>query len=236
LRIGQNLVTNGGFEAGSFSGWSLNADTTSVGSRSGLVHAGKYGALLGQQTTLGYLSQVLPTFAGQTYQLSLWVRNPSNTLGATPNEFQVQWEGNTIFDRVNLPFGAWSNLQFTVTATMNGSQLQFGFRDDPYYLGLDDVSVKPIVAPHVEVSGQTAPPTAPAFHYNFSVAPDLVYEAQSKVNKMYQAQYKTNLAQPDWTNLGDPAPADSGTFTLTDTNTAPFAQKFYRLILVNPSP
>ncbi len=222
LRIGQNLVTNGGFEAGSFTGWSLNADTTSVGSRSGLVHAGKYAALLGQQTTLGYLSQALPTYAGQTYQLSLWVRNPSNTLGATPNEFQVQWEGNTIFDRVNLPFGAWSNLQFTVTATMNGSQLQFGFRDDPYYLGLDDVSVKPIVAPHVKGIVQNPPPTAPAFHFDFAVT----------AGSIYQAQYKTNLAQPDWTNLGDPATADTDTFTLTDTNTAPFPQKFYRLILV----
>ena len=232
LRIGQNLVTNGGFETGNFSGWSLNAATTSVGSRSGLVHAGKYGAMLGQTATLGYLSQVLPTYAGQTYRLSLWVHNPSNTLGATPNEFQIQWEGNTIFDRVNLPFGAWSNLQFTVTATMSGSQLQFGFQDDPYYLGLDDVSVKPIVAPHVAAGGQITSSATPAFHYNFIVTPAPVSLVQAKVNKIYQAQYKTNLAQPDWTNLGDPAPADAGTFTLTDTNTAPFAQKFYRLILV----
>ena len=222
LRIGQNLVTNGGFETGNFSGWSLNAATTSVGSRSGLVHTGKYGAMLGQTTTLGYLSQMLPTYAGQTYRLSLWVHNPSNTLGATPNEFQVQWEGNTIFDRVDLPFGAWSNLLFTVTATMSGSQLQFGFQNDPYYLGLDDVSVKPIVAPHVKAIVQNPPPTAPAFHFDFTVT----------AGSICQAQYKTNLVQPDWTNLGDPSTAATDTFTLTDTNTAPFAQKFYRLILV----
>ena len=45
-------------------------------------------------------------------------------------------------------------------------------------------------------------------------------------------QYKTNLTQPDWIDLGPTSTADTETFTLTDTNTAPFAQKFYRLKLV----
>jgi hypothetical protein len=224
VSIGQNLVANGGFEKGSFSKWTLNANAqwTRVGSRSGLVHSGNYGAILGQLDTLGYLSQVLPTHAGQTYQLSLWLHNPTNSIGATPNEFQVQWEGTMLYDQVDMPFGKWTNLQFTVTATMDGSQLQFGFQDDPYYLGLDDVSVKPIVAPHVKAIAQNSLPVPAAFHFDFAVT----------AGSIYQAQYKTNLAQPDWIDLGAPVTADADTFTLTDTNTALFAQKFYRLILI----
>ena len=218
LSIGQNLVTNGGFETGDFSGWLLNANATHVGKIKGLIHTGKYSAELGQTTILGQLSQTLPTAAGQTYRLSLWLRNLKNQHGATPNEFQVQWEGSTIYDRVNLPFGAWTNLQFTVTASASGSLLAFGFRNDPYYLGLDDVSVKPVVAPHFLAVLQSPA----AFHFNIATVPGLVY----------QAQYKTNLTQPDWIDLGSPVRAEADAFTLTDPNTVPFAQKFYRLILV----
>jgi hypothetical protein len=220
LNVGQNLVTNGGFETGDFTGWTLNASSTKVAKTLGLVHSGKYSANLGQSKTLGWLSQTLATSAGQTYQISLWLRNKKNNRGATPNEFQVQWEGMTLFDRVNIPYGAWTNLQFTVTATNSGSLLRLGFRDDPYYLGLDDVSVKPVVAPHLRAIVQN--PNPAAFHFDFTVSSGSVY----------QAQYKTNLLQPDWIDLGTTNTAASDAFTLTDTNTAPFAQKFYRLILI----
>ena len=220
LNVGQNLVTNGGFETGDFSGWTLNASSTKVAKIYGLVHAGKYSADLGQSKTLGYLSQTLATSAGQTYQISLWLRNKKNSHSATPNEFQVQWEGTTLSDRINIPYGAWTNLQFTVTAANAGSFLRLGFRDDPYYLGLDDVSVKPVVAPHLRAIVQN-PPTA-AIHFDFAVTSGAIY----------QAQYKTNLLQPDWLDLGTTNAAGAETLTLTDTNTAPFAQKFYRLILI----
>lgn len=218
LSIGQNIVTNGGFETGSFSGWNLNAATTQVGSRTGLVHSGKYGAELGQATSLGYLSQTLPTTAGQTYLLSLWLTNPKNAIGATPNEFQVQWEGATIYDGINLPFMTWTNLQFTVTATAAGSQLQFGFQDDPYYLGLDDISVKPVAAPHLREIVQSPA----AFHFTFDTTPGATY----------QVQYKTDLMQPDWLDLGGPVLSETNSLNITDTDIANYPQKFYRLKLV----
>ena len=218
LRIGQNIVSNGGFETGNFKGWTLNASSTTVGNRTGLVHSGKYGAQLGQPSTLGYLSQTLPTTAGQTYLLSLWLTNPKNTFGATPNEFQVQWEGATLFDSVNLPLKAWTNLQFTVTAANSGSLLQFGFQDDPYYLGLDDVSVKPVAAPHLRAIGQSSA----AFNFTFDTTP----------GETYQVQYKTNLTQPDWIDLGGQILSDTNTLKFTDTDTLNYPQKFYRLLLV----
>jgi hypothetical protein len=174
---------------------------------------------LGQASTLGYLSQTLPTSAGQTYLLSLWLKNPQNNNNSgTPNEFVVQWEGTTLYDQTDLPFFGWTNLQFFVTATNSGSLLQIGFRDDPYYLALDDISLKPVVAPHIRAIVQS-PAT---FHFTFAADPGSVY----------QVQYKTDLAQPDWIDLGDPVTADTNGLTVSDDNVANFPQKFYRLKLV----
>jgi hypothetical protein len=45
----------------------------------------------------------------------------------------------------------------------------------------------------------------------------------------YQVQYKTNLLDPTWTNLGSPVPATDATASYTDT-TAAGATRFYRVI------
>jgi hypothetical protein len=142
----QSIVINGGFETGSFSGWTLNASSeyNLVTDNGGYVHSGNYGAALGQSGSLGYLYQTLKTSPGQNYLLSLWVENPSNGYGATPNQFLVQWNGTTLFNQANMPFGGWTHLQFTVKATSASTVLQFGFEDTPWYLGLDDISVTPI--------------------------------------------------------------------------------------------
>jgi len=199
-----------------FNGWTLNADTstTQVGNRSGLVHTGKYGAELDRLPRWASSRQTLPTAAGQTYLLSLWLTVPNNANGATPNEFQVQWEGATIYDAVNLPFTAWTNLQFTVTATASGSLLQFGFRDDPYYLGLDDISVK-LVA--VRTSAR------------LRKARRLPFRLRRRAGELYQIQYKTNLMQADWVNLGAPISSETNALEFLDRDTANYPQKFYRL-------
>lgn len=147
------LVSNGGFESGNFSGWTLNGqagqynlvDTFNQSTEGMQPHApSSYFARLGQSGSLGYLSQTLATTPGAKYLLSFWLNSPD---GLTPNQFLVSWNGNQIFSANNLPrFGnnpaiAWSNLLFTVTATASATVLQFGFRDEPTALGLDDVSV-----------------------------------------------------------------------------------------------
>lgn len=137
------LVSNGGFETGDFSGWtqSGNLSFTSVGTGSLSIRAGTYGASLGPGTTPGYLSQNVTTTPGAAYLLSLWLDSPS---GSTPNEFLVQWNGTTLFDQANIPAIGWTNLQFVVTATGPSTLLKIGFRDDPSFLDLDEVSVQPV--------------------------------------------------------------------------------------------
>jgi subtilase family serine protease len=217
----QSLVQNGGFETGDFTGWTLNGSSsynfvTTDSTISGVVHSGSYGAALGQYSSLGYLYQTLTTSPGQNYLLSLWLDNPNNSIGATPNQFLVQWNGATVFNQSNIPFISWTNLQFIVTATSASTVLQFGFEDTPWYLCLDDISVVPIPLPTFKTTVQMGS----AFNLTFGTVTGLVY----------QLQYKTNLVQPTWINLGKPLFATGSTLTVSDTNAFNLSpQRFYRL-------
>lgn len=218
LFIGQPLVQNGGFETGDFTGWTQSGNTayTSVASGSRYAHSGTYGAALGPSGTLGYLTQFLPTTPGQGYVLSLWLDSPNVTGSYTPNEFSVSWNGITLFDRVNIGEIGWTNLQFLVTATNYSTALQFGFRDDPTYLSLDDVSVTLFTGPMVQ--------TVPATGTNFSLA------WGATTGMTYQVQYRTNLLSGTWSNLGKTLPATNANLTATDTNALRAApQRYYRL-------
>jgi hypothetical protein len=182
------------------------------------VHSGKYGAQLGPPDSPGYLSQNMTTIAGQNYLVSLWLRNAT---GQTPNFFQVLWNGNQIFYQSDIATKSWTNLQFTVTATDSTSVLELGFQDDPQFLGLDDVNVTPMANPKVDLLSVVNVPGA--FHFNFSVTPGTTY----------QVQWTTNLAQPEWIDLGDPVTPASDTLNFTDTNAASYSQCFYRLKVAN---
>jgi hypothetical protein len=49
---------------------------------------------------------------------------------------------------------------------------------------------------------------------------------------VYQVQYKTNLPQTNWINLGKPLIATNGNLTMSDTNTISSSlQRFYRLMV-----
>jgi hypothetical protein len=215
----QSLVQNGGFETGDFTDWTLNGSSYNfVTGYSAVIHSGSYGAALGQTSSspLGYLYQTLTTSPGQSYLLSLWLANPNNPNGATPNQFLVQWNGTTLFNQSNIPYTAWTNLQFIVTATSASTVLQFGFYDAPYYLGLDDISVVPIPLP----AFKTPVHIGGAFSLTFGTVTGLVY----------QVQYKTNLLQTGWINLGKPLIATSGTLSVSDTNAFNLSpQRFYRV-------
>ena len=51
-----------------------------------------------------------------------------------------------MYDQTSLPAFGWSTYLFTVTATNTSMVLQFGFRNDPSFFGLDDISVTPLCA------------------------------------------------------------------------------------------
>ena len=217
------LVQNGGFETGDFTGWTLigtgNPDNFVDNGTSWSIspHSGSYFALLGQQGGLAYLSQALPTSTGQAYLLSCWLNCPDN---AIPTEFSVTWNGTTYFDQLNLPAipsPGWTNLLFIVTATGPGTILQFGSQDDNSYLGLDDVSVVPL------------PVTS--FRSAVKANNNITFTWNTLAGLAYQLQYKTNLTQANWINLGNPGAATGATATTADVAPAD-PQRFYRLIVL----
>jgi hypothetical protein len=181
--------------------------------------AGNYFAALGQVSTPAYLSQPLPTRAGQLYLLSFWLENPS---GATPNQFLVQWNTNStstnvIFNQLNLGTFGWSNMQFVVKASTNITTLRFGFRNDNDFLALDNVSVMPVPGPALR---------APA------VAKGSIQLAWTALpGAQYQVQSKTNLAQTSWSNLSSVITATMNPMTFSN-NIGPDPQRFYRVVLL----
>jgi len=231
LLVSQLPIQNGGFETGDFTGWTLNGDTVIGGepinyvtTSAGYVtpHSGGFFAALGEPSVLAYLSQAAPTLAGQSYLLSLWFNSPTVHPGTNiPNEFSVSWNGNTIFDQINIPpISGWTNLQFIVTATGANTVLQIGGRDDNSYLCLDDVSLTPIPAATFQ------PTTVTKTNNNLKFA----WNALTSI--VYQVQFKTNLLQNNWVPLKS-ITATNTPVIFVDTNPITgFPQKFYRLLLL----
>jgi len=204
---GFNAIMNAGYD------YSFDGGVTYVPGAL-FVHAGNYGILLGTAGTLGYLSQTLQTISNRPYLLSFWLTNPLSN--STPNEFLVQWGGNTLFDQIDMGQFAWSNMQFVVLANDTTTVLTFGTRNDPNEFGLDDISARALVMPAFDgLAVQTNAAT-------------LAWSASTNVH--YQAQYATNLTPAQWVDLGAPMLGTGSTMTVTDPLPAS-PQRFYRVIL-----
>jgi hypothetical protein len=225
LQLGQPLVQNGGFETGDFSFWTLTGDASGNsslvddGSITGVTpYDGNYCADLSEFGSVADLSQTLPTQAGKAYLLSFWLANVDVFgFGTSANEFLVSWNGNTISTQFDQPAFDWTYVQFVVAATTNSTVLQFGFRNDLFFFGLDDVSVTPLPGPVFQSITRT----------NNTI--ELTWSTVS--GSVYQVQYTASLNPTTWSNLGGTMTATGNTLSVSNAiGTA--TQRFYRAVLL----
>ena len=142
-----NLITNGGFETGDFTGWTITDQRsgTLVGSSpftggsptmTYLSHTGTYFALLGNNGVPATVSQTVDDASGQNYTLSFWLAND----GDTPNSLTVLFGGSTLLSGTDLPASPYTQYTYTVVGT-GSDTLSFVEQNNPGYFSLDDVSL-----------------------------------------------------------------------------------------------
>ena len=134
-----NLVVNGGFESGDYTGWTLGGDTTydTITSSPAFVHSGTYAAQFAGAGSDTLLYQTIATTPGASYQISYWLLGD----GDLPNNASVSFGGQTLFSQASIAAFPYTEYTFTVQAAAPVSTLQFAARDDPGYFYLDNVSV-----------------------------------------------------------------------------------------------
>jgi hypothetical protein len=150
-----NLVVNGGFETGDFTGWTTASGCSAIVASYGEplscfggfinqvpAHSGTWATIF-PQTAPGTISQTIATSPVATYELSFWLIAVDNGTGSSPNAFSVSWGGAILFSATNIATAGYTKLTFAgLTPTGQHTVLSFTGSDTPAALGLDDVSVK----------------------------------------------------------------------------------------------
>jgi len=139
--VAGNLIANCGFETGDFTDWVQggNLGITGVTSDPTYVFSGVYGAYLGPVGSDGTLTQ---TFNGAGFS-EFYVNFELYNDGGTPNDFTVYWNGVDVGPGL-VDYGslAFTQVSGVLLGNPGANTIQFVFRQDPAFWGLDDIVVQ----------------------------------------------------------------------------------------------
>jgi hypothetical protein len=139
-----DLIVNGGFETGDFTGWTTGANSYPEYIVTDPVNSGTYAAqIAGYQFFPNTLSQTVTTTPGQDYRLSFWRYQDD---GEPPIGLTVYWDGTPVFSETDTGFQPYQQFSATVTGTGSDTVL-FSSYNDPSFTYLDDVSLDPVPEP-----------------------------------------------------------------------------------------
>jgi hypothetical protein len=138
---GPNLLTNGGFETGDFSGWTESGNTDFNGVQctgpGAAVKEGNCSAFFGAIDTPALLSQSFSTIAGTVYDF----RFSALFDGGSPGSFAAFVNGISVLSLTDPSSVGFQTFDFSFLATGTTSTILFSSRDDPGFAFLDAVAV-----------------------------------------------------------------------------------------------
>ena len=142
-QAGPNIVVNGGFETGDFSGWTASIDPVFDGVDSFAPHSGTFAAFFGNPSGASTISQTLTTVSGTVYCSRLLAASRSGRVGASaPNAFSFDWNGGAAeLALTDSPAFGYTHYHFLLQATAATTQLAFTFANEPAFWDFDDASV-----------------------------------------------------------------------------------------------
>lgn len=135
-----NLVNNGSFETGDFTGWNqtgLEEVVTGPFYVYSGAQDGNWYSVWGNIGGDGSISQTITDSPGAHYTFSFWFAS----VGDNPSDFSAMWDATTVFSQTNPNTGVnWTEFSFAVTGT-GSDTITFNGRDDPSWMALDAISV-----------------------------------------------------------------------------------------------
>src|SRR5579864_8547941 len=135
-----DVIVNGGFETGDFTGWITGANSYPEYLVNDPVNSGNWAAqIAGYDFGPDTLSQVVADAPGQNYNFSFaW-----NDTGGLPDGLTVTWDGNVIFTENTGGAHGYETVSGVVTGT-GLDTLIFSAYNNPGFIYLDDVSATPV--------------------------------------------------------------------------------------------